>query len=72
MTVMNPKFDTYFLHILHGQFSGFHSLYIFLVNSFSPKVTIYQILGANNKILSLSWKIDFTFGILNFVLIRKL
>ena len=26
VTVMSPKLDTYFLHSLHGQFFGFHSL----------------------------------------------
>ena len=26
VTVMNPKLDTYFLHSLHEQFFGFHSL----------------------------------------------
>ena len=30
VTAMNPKLGTYFLHSLHRQFSGFHSLIPFL------------------------------------------
>ena len=65
---MNPKLDTYFLHSLHGQVFGFHSLMSFLkartfVNSFNSKSTITQILGPNYKIVSPLWKRDITFSI---------
>ena len=45
VTVMNPKLDTYFLHSLHGQCFGFHSLIPFLkaitlANFFNSKGTI--------------------------------
>ena len=65
---MNPKLDTYFLHSLHGQFFGFHSLISFLkattrVNSFNSKGTISHILGPKYEILSLPWKTDLTFDI---------
>ena len=65
---MNPKLDTYFLHSLHGQFFGFHSLIPFLkaatlVNSFISKGTISHILGLKCEILSLPWKADLTFDI---------
>ena len=77
MTAMNPKLDTYFLHSLHGQFFGFHSLIPFLraatlVNSFNSKGTISHILGPKYEILSLPWKTDLTFGIAKSELIRKL
>ena len=77
VTVMNPKLDTYFLHSLHGQFFGFHSLIPFLkaatlVNSFNSKGTISHILGPKYEILSLPWKTDLTFGIAKSELIRKL
>ena len=57
MTVMNPKLGTYFLHSLHGQFFGFHSLILFLkattlVRSFNPKGTTSQILGPSYEIVS--------------------
>ena len=50
MTVMNPKFDTFFLHSLHEQFFGSYFLISFLkaiklVNFFNSKRTIFQILG---------------------------
>ena len=68
VTVMNPKLDTYFLHSLHGQFFGFHSLIPFLkaatlVNSFNFKGTVPHILGPKYEIISLPWKTDLTFGI---------
>ena len=74
---MNPKLDTYFLHSLHGQFFGFHSLIPFLkaatlVNSFNSKGTMSHILGPKYKILSVTWKADLTFGIAKSELIRKL
>ena len=74
---MNPKLDTHFLHSLHGQFFGFHSLIPFLkaatlINSFNSKGTISQILGPNYEILSVPWKTDLTFGITKSELIRKL
>ena len=77
VTVMNPKLDTYFLHSLHGQFFGFHSLIPFLkaatlVNSFNSKGTISHILGPKYEILSAPWKTDLTFGIAKSELIRKL
>ena len=58
---MNPKLNTYFLHGLHGQLIGFHSLTPFLkattpVNSFNSKATIFQVLGPKYKILSFPWK----------------
>ena len=76
-TVMNPKLDTYFLHSLHGHFSGFHSLIPFLkatplVNSFNSNDTISHILGPKYKMLSLPWKTDLTFGIAKSGLIHKL
>ena len=74
---MNPKLDTYFLHSLHGQFFGFHSLIPFLkaatlVNSFNSKGKISHILGPKYEILSVPWKTDFTFGIAKSESIRKL
>ena len=71
---MNPKLDTYFLHSLHGQFFGFHSLIPFLkaatlVNS---KGTISHILGSKYEILPFPWKTDLTSGITKSELIRKL
>ena len=74
---MNLKLDTYFLHSLHGQFFGFHSLISFLkastlVNSFNSKGTISQILGTKYEILSLPWKTDVTFAIAKSELIRRL
>ena len=77
MTAMNPKLDTYFLHNLHGQFFGFHSLIPFLkattlVNSFNSNGTISHILGPKYEMLSLPWKTDLTFGIAKSELIRKL
>ena len=53
--------DTYFLHGLHREFIGFHSLIPFLkattiVNSFNSKGTISQILGPKYEILSLPLK----------------
>ena len=60
MTVMNPNtvMNTYFLHSLHGQFFGFHSLIPFLkattlVNSFNSKDAISQISGPKYELLSL-------------------
>ena len=46
--VMNPKFYTYFLPSLHGQFFGSYPLIPFLkaltrLNFFNSKSTIYQI-----------------------------
>ena len=77
MTVMNPKLGTYFLHNLHGQFSGFHFLIPFLkatalANSFNANGAIFNILGPKHEILSLPWKTDHTFGIAKSKLIRKL
>ena len=77
MTVMNPKLDMYFLHSLHGQFFGCHSIIPFLkvttlVNSFNSKGKISQILGPKNEILLLPWKTGLTFGIANPELIRNL
>ena len=74
---MNLKLDTYFLHSLHGQFSGYHSLIPFLkgttlVNSFNSKGTVSHILGPKYEILSLPWETDLTFGIAKSELIRKL
>ena len=74
VTVMNTKLDTYFLHSLHGQFFGFHSLIPFLkaatlVNSFN---SISHILGPKYEILSVPWKTELTFGIAKSELIRKL
>ena len=70
VNVMNPKLDTYFLYDLHGQFFSFHSSIPFLkattlVNSFSSKGTISQILGPRYEILSLPWKTDLTFALQN-------
>ena len=75
--IMNLKLGMYFLHSLHGQFSGFHSLIPFLkattlVNSFNSNGTISHILGPKYKILSLPWKTELTFGIAKYELIRKL
>ena len=72
---MNPKLGTYFLHSLHGQFSGFRSLTPFLkaitlVNSFSSNSTIPYILGPKHKMHSLPLKTDLTFGIAKSELIR--
>ena len=77
LTVINFKWDMYFLHSLHGQFSGFHSLISFLkaatlVNSFNSKGRISHILGPKYEKLSLPWKTDHTFGIAKSELIRKL
>ena len=76
MTVINPKLDKYFLHSLHGQFFGFHSLIPFLkattLNSFNSKGIISQISVPKGEILSLPWKTDLTFGIAKSELIRKL
>ena len=76
-TVMNPKLDMYFLHSLHGQFFGFHSLIPFLkattlFNSFNSKGAISQIMGPNYEILPLPWKKDLMFGIAKYELICKL
>ena len=65
---MNPKLGTYFLHSLHGQFSGFYYLIPFLkattlVNSFNFNSTISHILGPKYEMLSLPWKTDLTFGL---------
>ena len=73
---MNPKLDTYFLHSLHEQFFGFHSLIPFLtaatlVNSVNSKGTISHILGPKYEILSLPWKTDLTFGIAKSELIHE-
>ena len=70
---MNPKLDMYFLHSLHGQFFGFHSLIPFLktttlVNYFNTNST----LGPNYELLSLPWKRDLIFGIAKSDLIHKL
>ena len=74
---MNPKLGTCFLHSLHGQFSGFHSLIPFLkatalVNSFNSNGTISNISGPKSEMLSLQWKTDLMFGIAKSELIRKL
>ena len=74
---MNPKLGTNFLHSLHGQFSGFHSLIPFLkatalVNSFNSNGTISNISGPKPEMLSLQWKTDLMFGIAKSKLIRKL
>ena len=74
---MNPRLGTNFLHSLHGQFSGFHSLIPFLkattlVNSFNSKGTISHILGVQDEIFSLPWKTDLTSGNAKSELIRKL
>ena len=75
--IMNHKLYTYFLHSLHGQFSGFHSLIPFLkatalVNFFNSNGTISHIVGPKYEMLSLPWKIDLTFGIAKSELIHRL
>ena len=77
VTVMNPKLNTYFLHCLHGQFSGLHSLIPFLkatalVSFFNSNGTISHILGTKYEMLLLLWKTDLTFDIAKSELIRKL
>ena len=77
MAVINPKLDTYFLHSLHRQFSGFYSSIssfktTTLVNSFNSNGTISHILGPKYEMLSLPWKTDLMFGIAKSELIRKL
>ena len=74
---MNPKLDMYFLHSLHGQIFGFHSLIRFLkpatlANTFNSKGTISHILGSQYEIISVPWKTDLTFGIAKSGFIRKL
>ena len=66
-----------FLHSLHGQFFGFHSLIAFLkattlVNFFNSKGKISEILGPKYEILSLPWETDLTVGIAKSELIRRL
>ena len=77
MTVRNPKLSTYFLHSLHEQFSGIHSLIPFLkatalVSSFNSNGTISHVLGPNYERLLLPWKTDLTFGIAKSEMICKL
>ena len=77
VTVMNSKLGMYFLHSLHGQFSGFHSLIPFLkattlVNSFNSNGPNSHILGPKNEMLSLPWKTNLTFDIAKSELILKL